>query len=335
MTDITLLITSVGRRKHLFDALREASRNRSERFRLVAVDASWSAPGLEYADEGYVVPRADESGYVSALNAVLERESVDYVVPTNDVELLVLASHRDSLAACTTLLMPPESGVQTCADKLSTASLFSDLELRTPETVTAEEALDDGLEFPVVIKDRGHDAATRGFDLAESRGELVSLVKQYDSPIVQEYVDGREYTVDILADRQSRPLSVVPRERIALRESVSDKGVTTDNDGIVDPVTAIVDRVGARGFTNVQFIDAEDGRYWLEINPRIAGGVALGIAASRMAEQLLDLLAGREVEPALDAYQRDLYMAKYDGVQFFGEDERRARHDDLNDEGAR
>jgi|GEM_PF-648796 len=331
MTRLTLLLTSVGRRKYVFEALRDAGRDRPEEFRFVGIDASWSAPGLEFADEGYVVPRVDEDGYFEALETVITTEEVDYVVPTNDLELLELAANRDRIDADATFLMPDERGVVDCADKFATRDLFEELDLRTPQTTSLSEGLDGALDFPVVVKGRGHRSTTRGFDLAESASELALLADRYESPIVQEYVEGQEYTVDVLVNRENQPVSVVPRKRLALRESVSDKGVTVDNEGVVDPITRIVDAVGARGFTNVQFIEAGDERYWLEINPRIAGGVALALAASEIAPQLLAMVAEEDVTPALGRYERGLHMAKYDGVQFTTEPERRDRLTDLTD----
>jgi carbamoyl-phosphate synthase large subunit len=331
MSPTTILFTSVGRRKYVFDTLREAARDRPDSFRFVAIDASWSAPGLAFADAGYVVPRVDEDGYLDALESVMATEEVDYVIPTNDLELLELAAKRDQLQSEATLLMPDEAGVRACADKFATRDLFEDLGLRTPRTVTIEEGLAGEIAFPVVVKGRGHKSTTRGFDLAESPSELAVLEDRYESPIVQEFVDGQEFTVDVLVDPETGPLSVVPRKRLALRESVSDKGVTVDNDDVIAPVRKIVERVGAHGFTNIQFIDTGDERYWLEINPRIAGGVALGLAASNIASQLLGMLAGDAVSEELRRYERGLYMAKYDGVRFVTESEGRDRVTDLTD----
>ena len=37
------------------------------------------------------------------------------------------------------------------------------------------------------------------------------------TPVVQEYLDGPEFTLDLLCDFEGRPLSVVPRERVVIR----------------------------------------------------------------------------------------------------------------------
>jgi carbamoyl-phosphate synthase large subunit len=151
---------------------------------------------------------------------------------------------------------------------------------------------------------------------------LTYLLGEYDNPIVQEYVDGREFTVDVLTHSASRVLSAVPRERLSLQEGVSDKGVTVENDDIVDDIEAICERVGHRGFTNIQFIESGGERIWLEVNPRVAGGLALGLAASQMPKQFATMLIGDSPDSALSEYERQLHMAKYDGVQFFREEER-------------
>src|SRR5262245_18449593 len=66
--------------------------------RTVAVDPSPLAAGLYWADSAHLVPMAGAPDYLDRLGDVLRRERVDAVLVGTDVELTVLAAHRQEIA---------------------------------------------------------------------------------------------------------------------------------------------------------------------------------------------------------------------------------------------
>ena len=45
--------------------------------------------------------------------------------------------------------------------------------------------------------------------------------------IIQEYLPGKEYTVDVLSDLDGNSLLAIPRERIEVKAGISSKGKIT------------------------------------------------------------------------------------------------------------
>ena len=61
---------------------------------------------------------------------------------------------------------------------------------------------------------------------AKTIEELAFFLDYVADPVIQEYLDGTEFTIDVLCDFTGRPISIVPRERVVIRAGVIDRGRT-------------------------------------------------------------------------------------------------------------
>jgi carbamoyl-phosphate synthase large subunit len=99
--------------------------------------------------------------------------------------------------------------------------------------------------------------------------------------ISQELLEGVEYTVDVLCDRDAKPVYIVPRRRIGVRDGKSTGGIVEANESITRWIRTVCGRLPFVGPVNFQCFVSPDGAVrFVEINPRIAGGMALGFAAT-------------------------------------------------------
>ena len=63
-------------------------------------------------------------------------------------------------------------------------------------------------------------------------GEGISITSEpvcMDGMISQELLTGQEYTVDVLCNKDSQPVYIVPRKRIGVKEGKSTGGVTVNH----------------------------------------------------------------------------------------------------------
>ena len=89
--------------------------------------------------------------------------------------------------------------------------------------------------------------------------------------VVSEFLPGKEYTVDVLAQK-GKVLQVIPRERVAMSSGISTKGVIENHREIIDYVTQIVSALKLDWIVGVQVKEDVNGHYKIvEINPRIQG----------------------------------------------------------------
>lgn len=316
LKEINLMITSIGRRVHLQSAIKNAMAIAGYSGRIITTDCSWSAPGLQFSDRGYEVPQSTDSNYTGALLDIIQSERIGFVFPSSDVDLLVLARARDILEQYTVILLAPlYDDVIKCADKMESERLFGELGLRSPKIFADYDSIKSG-DFPLVVKGRGRETATtKGFHKVVDEQELSYCLEHTADPIIQEFIEGPEFTVDVLADLQGNPISVVPRRRLSIRAFVTDKGVTVDDESIIQEAVRIVDEIKPKGFCNIQCVKKGSHNYWIEINPRISGGFALFFAScSKVAFLFLDILSGKIANNIIGDYQVGCHLAKYDEV---------------------
>jgi carbamoyl-phosphate synthase large subunit len=167
---------------------------------------------------------------------------------------------------------------------------------RTPRTVLAgPDATAIDWEFPVFAKPR-QGAGSRGVRLVPDRAALEALPTD-EGLIVQDFLPGEEYSVDVIADASGAVIAAVPRTRARVDSGVAIAGRTVLDPELEDTAADIARAIGLVGVANVQLRRDRDGRaVLLEVNPRFPGALPLTIAAGVDIPSLVaDLFLGREM----------------------------------------
>ena len=224
-----------------------------------------------------LIPRASDAGFVDHLLALAKELHLDALVPTVDEELVALAQRRSEFEAIgTTLVCSTATLLEQTLDKFLLSKALEGV-APLPET----HLFDDSFvahSFPLIVKPRV-GRGSRGIVLVRNQEELDHQERSAEL-IVQEYLPGEEYSVDVLCDFEGRPLRAVPRSRVRVRDGVATVSKTVFDDELVDLAMTIAASLGYFGVINVQFRRNKEGLpHVLEINPRIPGTCALTIAA--------------------------------------------------------
>ena len=270
--------------------------------RIVAADCDPGSVGFHFADAACVVPRVGDPLYLERMLELCRREAVDLFLPALDEELALCGEHRERFAAqgIRLLLSGPEA-LAVCADKLRMAQCFEALGIPAPRTVAAEDYREGTFaRYPLVVKPRSGRGGA-GVHLARNHREAAFFARYVERAVVQECLEGVEYTIDVLAGLDSGLRVLSPRQRLATESGVSSRGLTHWREGLLEPVRTLVRRLGMVGPLNFQCFAGPDGRVaFTEINARMAGTAILSQAAGvPLFEGILDLALGREPQPWL------------------------------------
>lgn len=240
--------------------------------------------------------RADE--FVSAIATLVADDRLDLVISTVDVELIALAGRRAEIAPAV-LAAPSQDTLSVALDKLLLAERCDATGL-TPRTVLAgADALAIDWEFPVFAKPR-QGAGSRGIRLVPDRAALEALPVD-EGLIVQDFLPGEEYSVDVIADAAGSVVAAVPRTRARVDSGVAIAGRTVHDPELEDAAASIARAIGLVGVANVQLRRDRDGRaVLLEVNPRFPGALPLTIAAGVDIPSLVaDLFLGRDLPQSI------------------------------------
>lgn len=248
------------------------------------------------ADDFLQFPPKDDAQLWPRISALLQERRVDLVLPSFDEMMIGWAERQTEFAAQgTRVIVSPLTTVQTCQDKWESYRFFRDNDIPTPDTSLSQD-------FGLVKPRTGRGGAGVRFT-----DQPVNM----DGMISQRPVQGQELTVDALFDTDGMPVYIIPRRRIGVRDGKSTQGETVRHEDVTRLVRRIATALHFVGPINFQcFVDGADIQF-IEINPRIAGGMALGFAASENWIPLLvdNLVHGHPLSPKPVRY--GLKMVRY------------------------
>ncbi len=317
--DLNILFTSAGRRVALLGCFREALNALNLRGKLITGDLLPTAPARFAADIHEMLPRITEREYVDCVMDVCRRHNVRLVVPLIDTELHLLAPYRQRFADHgITLLVSSAETTRLALDKRETARFFSANGFDSPSARDSADIFARGGPFPVLIKP-ARGSAGEGVRRIDNVAELRFYLDTTPEPLVQELLEGTEYTIDVLVDMHGKVRSVVPRRRIEVRSGEVSKGVTEKNGGVIEEARRITEALpGAFGPITLQCFQTPDGRIaFIEINPRFGGGYPLSAAAGAdFPRWIIEWILGREPDIGLTDWIDGLYMLRYDDAWF-------------------
>jgi carbamoyl-phosphate synthase large subunit len=248
---------------------------------LLAADMDPWAAGLYLVPPSArtLIPAGADPDFTDVLLARCRALGVDVVLPTVDAELRPLAGARSVYAAAgIELLLAPGPALDVVLDKLALAQRCAGV-VRVPRTELFGPAVDPALlTYPVIVKPRT-GSGSRGVIRVDSAGVLAALERS-PALIVQEFLPGAEYSIDVLADAGGHVIASVPRLRARVDSGVSVGGRTVHDEELSSFGRAVAQATGVTYVANVQCKRDAAGRpALLEVNPRMPGTLGLTIAS--------------------------------------------------------
>ena len=313
MREITVLVTGVGATTGI-SVIKGLRQQQEFRLKVVGTDSNPAnlIAGSSSCDVFHTVPLAADPDYLQSLLTICQKERVKLLIPIVDPEILVLADNKEIFekSGVQLVVSDPET-VGICNDKYATAVFLRQHDIPAPWTMLAEEIKDpESLSFPVFMKPR-HGVGSVNAIRVDSPQELVWNESKVSDMVVQEYLEGEEFTTDVLADFDGRVFAVVPRQRLETKSGVSYKGRTCHNEQLIRWGCRIAEIMNIRGPANIQCMVSGEHLYYFEVNPRFSGGLPLTIAAGVNGPLwLLRLATGERSPNALLPFQR-LVMTRF------------------------
>lgn len=303
MKRINILFTGVGRRVELLQAFRNAALVLNKDLKIYGADMTGTAPALAYCDYTRKVVAMKDEKYIDNLLSICEADKIDLLIPTIDTDLLVLAENKEKFEVIgTKVMISAPDKVRICRDKNNTSQFFVDCGLHAPMPVNDWKEYKS--VYPAFIKPKDGSSSINAFKVDDA-DELEVYAGQVEDYIVQPFVSGREYTIDIFCDFNGNPISIVPRERVQVRAGEVLKTQICMDQTMIEESKALCKAFKPCGSMTVQLIRDEKGIDWfIEINPRFGGGAPLSMkAGARSAESILEMLDGKIVEEIAEEHE--------------------------------
>lgn len=232
---------------------------------IIASDINPYNHSRHLSDEFVEMPPASSIDIRETLKNVVIANSIQLVIPSLDETLTDWAILSEQNELDTKISISPTATVETFQDKWKAYEFFCNNGVNTPKTSLKAE-------YPLFKPRRG-----RGSSGIFRDTELLDIPEDY---ISQQFLDGVEYTIDCLFSDNGELIYSVPRKRLKIISGKSVAGVTENKTLIISEILRISQIIKFSGMINFQCIENENGLFFIEVNPRLAGGMALGIAAT-------------------------------------------------------
>lgn len=294
MKELRIMFTGVGRRVELIQAFREAALTLNIALKIYGADMAGTAPALVYCDCVKKVCSMRDPHYISELVEICRNEQIDLLIPTIDTDLAILSEFSTAFEN-TRVLVSDLDRILICRDKSNTAAFFRKCGCYAPETV--DNWRDYQGTYPCFIKPKDGSSSVNAFKV-ESITELEMYAQQIGNYIVQPFIEGTEYTVDVLCDFEREPIYIVPRIRMQVRAGEVLKTQISVDRKIIEECKRIVATFKPIGPITIQLIrqNVTNRDYFIEINPRFGGGAPLSMkAGARSAEAILKMLLNEDL----------------------------------------
>ena len=283
--------------------------------KIVAADMNPLASGLHLVHKGYLVPPISDPSFFSKIDLIIKKEKVNVVVPCLDTFLLPFAKRRALKEKGMKVVVSPKGTIEVCRDKWRTHTLLRN-SIPMPRSTIDFNDLEETCKyvgFPAILKPRLGSGSENVY-LIRDENDLVFYLEKVDGPVLQQYINGGEYTVDMLVNKDGKSLAIVPRKRIEVKAGISVKGAIELNPALIQIGRKICEKLQLFGPVNFQaVVDKKDKIPKVtEINPRISGGMSLTVASGVNIPLLSVYLAvGRKVINIKRPEERPFYMSRY------------------------
>ncbi len=286
---------------------------------VIGIDRNAESIGRFFTDRFIHVPAVNAPSYADTITGIITDYGIDVFISWLDPEIMFWNERYHSS-------LVPESMERVFAfnfrpdlaefyDKLLFSKMLSDHGFICPKTFLLTEDKDAGpLHMPVIVKPRvgfgsrdTHKASSLE-DIVRIKGIVSGSGANVSAFLVQEFINGPEYTVDFFADMGT----VI---NMSVRKRTEHRGVSLRGEIILDEaIEAYVTRICAAfmisGLNNIQLIEGEEGLYVTDYNPRPSGTIMFSVQAG---VDLLNNLLERQQQKEITRYgkPKKLKMVRY------------------------
>jgi carbamoyl-phosphate synthase large subunit len=291
-----------------------------------AGDIDVNAAGLYLVDENrrVILLPAKHPDFIPNLKTFCFENEIDVLVPTVDDELLAIAEERGVFSTYgTKILLTSKESLEICLDKYKLLRVCEHT-VPVPRFAVFDETFNaDGWEFPLFIKPRC-GAGSRGIMKIETPEKLAETQRNHEL-LIQEFLPGEEYSVDVLVCKEGTVIAAVPRERLKIDSGIAVAARTLFDKDLEEFSRQVAVQVGLTYTVNIQFRRDKNGLpRLLEVNPRFPGTMPLTVASGvNMPVLSLEHLLGRELTRVSGEF-KELAMVRYWQEKFVGIDEMNA-----------
>jgi carbamoyl-phosphate synthase large subunit len=290
---MNILFTNAGRRTYLIEYALDLIEVGFD-LNIYVSDTSYDTAAM-YVDvriNKLITPRVSgsEERYYEGLLDVCKENKIEVIIPLMDFELPVLAAKKKEFEKMgIKVWVSGEETILNCLNKKENYKFCVENGIAIPNSsFTLEEGK------PPYIKKHILGSGSVGLEIVKS-GKATTFEAGID--MIQEFVEGKEYGMDILNDYQGQYVHSCFREKLEMRAGETDKARSFESaklEKLAKKISATFKHVGNM---DIDFIETVNGDiYFIDFNPRFGGGYPFThISGANYLKFVIESSSGRTV----------------------------------------
>jgi carbamoyl-phosphate synthase large subunit len=262
-----ILITSIG-----CAPASSICRSLNKDYYIVGIDIQEKCVGNFICNKFISIPIFNTEKYWEKINDIIKTENISSIFVTTPLEGLEWSLRKENfknLFNCEVYLNDPEFiNITNCKKNMYKFCLENNIKVPLLKNI---------YERPIIIKPI-NGCGSFGIQILKQKEDIGLPFNEVDN-IIQEYINGDEYTVDVLSDLNSNIISIVPKKRLLIKNGQSFKSIIIKNNEIINFVKDVCIKLKNKSAINVQVIQEKETNniYLIEVNPRFSTTISLTI----------------------------------------------------------
>lgn len=286
--------------------------------KVICTDCSPLAPSLYIADKYYIVPKIDDPTYLNRILEICEIEKIKGLFSLIDPELSLIAKNKEKIMEKGIIPFVSDYDiVQTCFDKYKMYKTCVELGIPTVKSYIDVKGFkkdyeNEQIQFPVFVKPY-NGSCSMNIQKIENINDLIFNMSKYQNLMIQEYMDGQEYGIDVYVDVISKEIiSIFIKKKILMRAGETDKSVSVKDEKLFNLIKKFVNELGFTGQIDIDVFERNGEFYISEVNPRFGGGYPHAYECGcNFPKYIINNIYTKTNQIQIGKYDEGVYMMKY------------------------
>lgn len=221
-------------------------------------------------EEVFLAPYvSNEKMYHQFIKNLIVQHNIDLIIPLTDVEVDFFNKFRIDFDNVLVTIGNSEF-ISVARDKEKLTHFLKENRFNYPKSYSIENI--EKANYPLIGKPK-NGRSSEGVFILTSADDL-STNKDYSNYIFQEIIKGNVVTVDVLRNKETDDIRLIPRKELI--RTKNGAGLTVElffDENLNSLVQQICKTLNADGVFNMEFIQTEEEYYLIDINPRFSAGI--------------------------------------------------------------
>lgn len=312
---IKVLLTAVGSNTSI-SVLKALRREDRTKYYIVGVDHfnNYEAAGSSYCDKTYRVPPVSSREYVKQLLNICVAEDIQVLIPIIDLEVEKIARNKalfveNKIIPC----VADYKNVKICNDKYLTYNFLKNKGIKVPQTLIKKDlnSIGSNLKKTFFVKPRRGCSSIDCFK-ANNHKELMVYINIVKDPVIQEFLDGKKYIIDVINNLKGENILAIPREEFSAKAGIGVRAQTIRDEGLIEYGKKVAETLNIKGTANIEVFRKNNKILFIEINPRFSAGSILSVVAGvNIAKIVIDIFLDKKIERKDLVWEENVYMTRY------------------------